>query len=99
MVYKKNVYLISNNLVVKKIKEYNIKEIEKYEETILDGEYLFVKKYQKFMFLGFDILFHKGKDIRDNNLLFERYELLNDVTVNLFDQKKSIDTQSVVYNS
>jgi SAM-dependent methyltransferase len=91
MVYKKNVYLISNNLVVKKIKEYNSKEIEKYEETILDGEYLFVKKYQKFMFLGFDILFHKGKDIRDNNLLLQRYELLNDVTTNLFDQKKSIE--------
>jgi SAM-dependent methyltransferase len=98
MVYKKNVYLISNNLVVKKIKEYNIKEIEKYEETILDGEYLFVKKYQKFMFLGFDILFHKGKDIRDNNLLLERYELLNDVTVNLFDQKKSIDKYNDIFD-
>lgn len=90
MVYKKNVYLISNNLVVKKIKEYNLKEIEKYEETILDGEYIFVKKHQKFMFLGFDILFHKGKDIRDNNSLLERYKLLNDVTVNLFDQKNQL---------
>jgi SAM-dependent methyltransferase len=98
MVYKKNVYLISNNLVVKKIKEYNLKEIEKYEETILDGEYLFVKKHQKFMFLGFDILFHKGKDIRDNNSLLQRYELLNDVTTNLFDQKKSIDKYNDIFD-
>lgn len=98
MVYKKNVYLISNNLVVKKIKEYNIKEIENYEETILDGEYLFVKKHQKFMFLGFDILFHKGKDIRENNSLSQRYELLNDVTVNLFDQKKSIDKYNDIFD-
>jgi len=91
MVFNKNVYLISYNLVVKKIKDYNQKEIEKYEETILDGEYLFVKKYKKFMFLGFDILFNQGKDIRDEIALIKRYELLNDVTKNLFDQKKLIN--------
>jgi SAM-dependent methyltransferase len=91
MIFNKNVYLISNNLVVKKIKEYNHKEIEKYEDTILDGEYLFIKKYQKFMFLGFDILFHQGKDIRSETSLTKRYELLNDVTKNLFDQNKSIN--------
>jgi SAM-dependent methyltransferase len=91
MIFNKNVYLISNNLVVKKIKEYNQKEIEKYEDTILDGEYLFIKKKQKFMFLGFDILFHQGKDIRNETSLTQRYELLNDVTKNLFDQNKSIN--------
>lgn len=90
MVFNKNVYLISNNFVVKKIKEYNQKEIGKYEDTILDGEYLFVKKYQKFMFLGFDILFHQGKDIREEILLSKRYELLNDVTTKLFDQTKIV---------
>ncbi len=91
MIFNKNVYLISNNLVVKKIKEYNKKEIENYEDTILDGEYIFIKKYQKFMFLGFDILFHQGKDIREEMLLTKRYELLNDVTIKLFDQTKSIN--------
>jgi len=91
MIFNKNVYLISNNLVVKKIKEYNKKEIENYEDTILDGEYIFIKKYQKFMFLGFDILFHQGKDIREEMLLTKRYELLNDVTMKLFDQTKSIN--------
>jgi SAM-dependent methyltransferase len=91
MVFNKNVYLISYNLVVKKIKEYNEKEIEKYEGTILDGEYLYVKKYKKFMFLGFDILFHQGQDVRDEMALIKRYELLNNVTKNLFDQKKSIN--------
>ena len=91
MIFNKNVYLISNNLVVKKIKEYNKKEIENYEDTILDGEYIFIKKHQKFMFLGFDILFHQGKDIREEILLTKRYELLNDVTIKLFDQTKSIN--------
>lgn len=91
MIFNKNAYLISNNLVVKKIKEYNKKEIENYEDTILDGEYIFIKKYQKFMFLGFDILFHQGKDIREEMLLTKRYELLNDVTMKLFDQTKSIN--------
>jgi SAM-dependent methyltransferase len=91
MIFNKNVYLISNNLVVKKIKEYNKKEIGNYEDTILDGEYIFIKKYQKFMFLGFDILFHQGKDIREEMLLTKRYELLNDVTMKLFDQTKSIN--------
>lgn len=91
MIFNRNVYLISNNLVVKKIKEYNKKEIENYEDTILDGEYIFIKKYQKFMFLGFDILFHQGKDIREEMLLTKRYELLNDVTMKLFDQTKSIN--------
>ena len=98
MVFNNNVYLISNNYVVKKIKEYNQKEVEKYEGTILDGEYLFVKKYQKFMFLGFDILFHQGKDVRDEIALIKRYELLNDVTKNLFDQKKSINKYDGDFN-
>lgn len=87
MIYNKNVYLISNNLIVKKIDDFDNKQVEKYEGTIIDGEYLLVKKHKKFMFLGFDILFHQGKDVREEQTLEKRYELLNDVTKNLFHQE------------
>ncbi len=60
---------------------------KEYSGTIIDGEYLFVNKYQKFLFLGFDVLFYKGQDTRDEPNLKKRLELLDDVMKNCFDVK------------
>ena len=70
MIYENSIYLISNNLEVKKIKT-NIKNTT-YNLTILDGEYIYIPEYRKFLYITFDILFFQGKDIRTLELLIDR---------------------------
>ena len=66
-IYNNNLYLISNGMIVKKIKEKNI-FLNNLNDTILDGEYLYSKKYKKYILYIFDILFYKGQDVRENDL-------------------------------
>lgn len=83
------VYLVSNILEVKRLGagDFDAKAVAAYENTVLDGEYLFVGKHNRFMFLAFDLLFHKGADVRAEASLRKRYELMMDVTTSLFRQK------------
>lgn len=77
-----HVYIISNTLVVKDIgidiskKEYN--------GTILDGEYIFLPKHNRHLFMAFDCLYAKGVDMRKNNNLMERLHAADDVIENCF---------------
>jgi len=65
-------YLISNKMVIKKIAY--IKEKIEFNNSLLDGE--LIGK----MFL-FDILFYKGKDLRNESFLFlKRNEILNNLS-------------------
>src|SRR5690606_36886994 len=50
-----------------------------YNDTILDGEYIFVANKNKYLFLCFDCLFYKKEDIRDKSLLLERLKYADDV--------------------
>lgn len=83
-----HVYIISQTLNVKdtgidiKNKEYN--------GTILDGEYIFLPKHNRYLFMAFDCLFSKGKDIRKNGNFLERLHEVDDVISQCFilkDQK------------
>ena len=56
-IFNGNLYFISNNLIVKKTK-YNSKELD---NTILEGEYIYIKEKQKYIFMIFDCLFLKVK--------------------------------------
>ena len=76
-----NIYFISNNIKVKKINE-NI-NIDGYDNTILDGEYIYDKKNKKYILYIFDILYYKNEDVRKNDLN-KRYELLLDVINNMY---------------
>lgn len=72
MIHNNQVYLISNNLEVKKIKSDLGVKSSPYNLTVLDGEYLYIPKYRKFLFLTFDVLFFQGKDVRDEESLRNR---------------------------
>lgn len=72
-IFNGNLYFISNNLVVKKTK-YSAKNLD---NTILEGEYIYIKEKQKYIFMIFDCLFFKGKDIRIISLLEERLNYIN----------------------
>jgi SAM-dependent methyltransferase len=60
-VYKNSVYLISLTLNVVKL---NVTPIKKMSKTLIEGEYIYISSKRKFLFMAFDVLFYKGKDIR-----------------------------------
>ena len=62
IVFNKHVYLISINLNVKDT-GIELKSSD-YDGTILDGEYIFIPKINRHMFLIFDALFIGAKDVR-----------------------------------
>ena len=81
IIYKKNIYLISNNLEVKKIKN-KIKTT--HDLTVLDGEYLYIPQKKKNLYLAFDILFFNKQDLRGLEQLKERLKKLADVLKDIF---------------
>jgi SAM-dependent methyltransferase len=68
-------YLISSNLIVKNIGLHAKKELN---GTIVDGEYIFIKKYNKFLFMAFDCLFIGEKDLRNETKFFERINKIDE---------------------
>jgi len=75
---KDKIYLINNNLIVRKI---HVKNSENYNNTILDGEIIQLNNKQ--IFLAFDILFDRGQDMRIEPNLETRYLRLKSVIENL----------------
>lgn len=81
------IMLVSDGLEVKKVDGYN--NVSTFNNTILEGEYIFSGEHQKFMFLAFDCLFFKGEDKRPNKNLVERLECIREITRDVFGQKNS----------
>ena len=85
LINNNKLYLIFSNLEVISSGLTLPKKLEKYNGTIIDGEYIFIQKSNKFVLASFDILFYCGEDIRDLTSLKERYEKLDDVLRNCFE--------------
>ena len=64
-------YLISSNLVVK---DTGLEVDKKYNGSILDGEFIFLPKYNKYLYMSFDCLVLAETNIRDEHLLMKRLE-------------------------
>ena len=98
MIYDNNVYLLSQNLDVKKIKNSIDKKHSTYNLTVLDGEYLYIPHKKKFIFLAFDCLFFQGKDVRGEVLLKNRLLLVSKVLKDVFNVDMPIGIYSKDYN-
>lgn len=82
MIHDKHVYFISQTL---NVIDSGIKlKTNDYDGTLLDGEYVFIQKHNRYLFLAFDCLFHKGIDVRKTVMFMERLEKAIDVITNCF---------------
>lgn len=85
MIYNKCVFLISNLLVVKNTGI--ILKDDKYDNSVLDGELIFIRNINKYLFMAFDCLYSQNKDIRQNASFLERLESADDIINNCFVSK------------
>jgi hypothetical protein len=64
-------YLISSNLIVK---DTGLTVDKKYNGSILDGEFIFLSKYNKYLYMSFDCLVIRDINVREEHLLMKRLE-------------------------
>jgi hypothetical protein len=77
-----HVYFISNNLAVRD-SGVELKN-DDYDGTILDGEYIFVPKLNRHMFMAFDCLYTQNTDIRTESSFIKRLNAVDKVIQNCF---------------
>lgn len=98
IVYNARCYLISVNLIVK---DTGINVDPKYNKSILDGEYIFLSKYNRYIYMGFDCLTLGDKNIREeskfNTRLIYLDELINQINKVKY-QHKSIEKEGIDFN-
>lgn len=82
VIFDRHVYLISIILGVR-FTGIVLKD-DKYNNTILDGEYIFLPKKNRHLFLIFDCLFRSGDDIRSQPIFMERLKVANDLVNECF---------------
>ena len=70
IIYNKHCYYISTNL---NVKDSGIElKTNEYDGTIFDGEYIFIQKLNRHLYMVFDLLISKGKDFRMEPTFFKR---------------------------
>ena len=74
-IFDDTIYLISNNLNVKKLD----KKLKGYNNTIIEGELIHLIKKKRYMFMGFDCIFFNGKDTRNEPILVNRLAFVEEV--------------------
>jgi len=81
-----NVYIIDNTLRVTQTDIVLDKPLaKKYQNTILDGEMVYIKSYNKYLYQAFDILISGDTNMLNTTSFMERYKKLMTTTNQAFD--------------
>lgn len=99
IIHENVVYLISNNLKVKKTGITLNKNNQEYNDTILDGEFIFIKSEQRYIFMAFDCLIKSKENIREIQLLADRLAQIDELVDNIFTLPGQKGTQIQVYDT
>jgi SAM-dependent methyltransferase len=67
-------YLISTNLIVK---DTGLNIDGKLSGSIIDGEFIFLPKYNRYLFMGFDCLYYGDINVREESKFSKRLEYLD----------------------
>lgn len=84
VIYNNCVYLISTNLVVKDTGIVLDKKLDKYNGTVLDGEYIFLPKEKRHVFMTFDCLRSGSTDVRPVISFMQRLETADKIIEDCF---------------
>lgn len=105
IIYNGRCFLISTNLVVKDL---GIEVDIKLSNSIIDGEFIFLSKYNRYLFMGFDCLAKGDKNIRDEIKFSKRLEYLDEIVYDInklnyvhksiYDSKIDLNNMDLVLN-
>jgi len=84
IIFDGNVYLISTNMNITNTGIKLKNNLSKYNDTILDGEFIYLKKHNRHLFMVFDCLFSKGESLLEENDFMKRLSKADDVIKNCF---------------
>lgn len=88
IIFEDQVYFISNNMQVKDTGIVISSTLgKKYNGTIMDGEYIYLPKYNRHVFMAFDCLIVGREDIRRREQLMERLAMADKVIADCFVMK------------
>ena len=76
LIYDGRCYLISTNLIVR---DTGINVDTKLSGSIIDGEFILLPKYNRYLFMGFDCLFYGDINVREEAKLSKRLEYLDKI--------------------
>lgn len=84
MIFNGQVYILSSTMRIKRTGIILGEKLSKYNNTILDGEHIYLPKQRRSTFMAFDCLYMGGEDIRIQSDFVERLKYIDEIIEKCF---------------